>query len=112
VCNIDDKELAVLARKTFCLISAVGPYALCGEHAFKACAEAGTHYVDCTAEVPWTLAMIKKYEATARTSGACMFPQTGLAVPSDILTWVMATEARSKFSSKISDVVMDLHELQ
>ncbi|KAM0251642.1 hypothetical protein ACHAQJ_008102 [Trichoderma viride] len=56
VCNVNDEELGVLARKTYCLITTLGPYSRHGEHAFKACAEAGTHYLDCTGEVPWTLA--------------------------------------------------------
>ena len=104
--------MSALARKTFCLITAVGPYALYGEHAFKACAENDTHYIDCTPEVPWTLAMIKKYETTAKASGACMFPQNAMeSAPSDLLTWVLAKEVRSKFSAQTSDVVMDLHEL-
>lgn len=56
--------------------------------------------------------MIKKYEAAAKVSGACMFPQNAMeSAPSDLLTWVLAREARLKFSSQISDVVMDLHEL-
>lgn len=112
VCNVNNEELAALARKAFCLVTTVGPYALYGEYAFKACAENGTHYLDCTPEVPWTLTMIKKYEAAAKSSGACMFPQSAMeSAPSDLLTWVLVKEVRSKFSSKISDVVMDLHEL-
>jgi hypothetical protein len=56
--------------------------------------------------------MIKKYESVAKTSGACMFPQSAMAsAPSDLLTWVVVKEVRSKFSSQTSDVVMDLHEL-
>lgn len=95
------------------MIAAVGPYALYGEHAFKACAEAGTHYVDCTPEVPWTLEMIKKYEATAKKTGACMFPQCAMeSAPSDLLTWAVVTDVRSKLSSQVGDVVVDMHELQ
>ncbi|EXJ92909.1 hypothetical protein A1O3_01465 [Capronia epimyces CBS 606.96] len=112
VCSLSDEDLGALARKTFCLIATVGPYALFGEHAFKACAETGTHYLDCTPEVPWTLTMIKKYEAAAKASGACMFPQCAMeSAPSDLLTWKLAEEARSRLSSQIGQVVMDLHEL-
>ena len=112
VCNVSDEEVGALAKKTFCLITAVGPYALYGEPAFKTCAENGTHYLDSTPEVPWTLAMIKKYEATAKAGGACMFPQSAMeSAPSDLLTWELAKEVRSKLSSQTSDVVMDLHEL-
>ncbi|EED21540.1 conserved hypothetical protein [Talaromyces stipitatus ATCC 10500] len=110
--HLNHEEVAQLAKRAFCLITTVGPYALHGEYAFKACAEAGTHYIDCTPEVPWTLEMIKKYEATAKESGACMIPQCAMeSAPSDILTWVVAEEIRSKFSSQVGDVVMDLYRL-
>ena len=95
------------------MITALGPYSLHGEHAFKACAEAGTHYLDCTGEVPFTLDMIKKYEATAKASGAWMFPQSGLeSAPSDLLTWALVSTIQSELSSQTSDVVMDLHRLE
>jgi short subunit dehydrogenase-like uncharacterized protein len=56
--------------------------------------------------------MIKKYEAAAKASGACMFPQNAMeSAPSDLLTWVVAKEVRAKFSSPTGDVVMDVHEL-
>lgn len=113
VCNVNDEELATLARKTFCLITTLGPYSRYGEHAFKACAEAGTHYIDCTGEVPFTMTMIQKYENAAKASGAWMFPQSGLeSAPSDLLTLTLATIIRSELASPTSDVVVDLHRLE
>lgn len=57
--------------------------------------------------------MIKKYEAKAKASGAWMVPQCAMeSAPSDILTWAVAEEVRSKFSSQVGDVVMDLHQLR
>ena len=110
MCSVNDEDIGSLARSTFCLITTLGPYALFGEHAFQTCAEAGTHYMDCTGEVPFTLAMIKKYEAVAKKSGAWMFPQNGLeSGPSDLLTWAVVSIIRSKLSSQTSDVVMSLH---
>jgi short subunit dehydrogenase-like uncharacterized protein len=110
VCNVNDEELGVLARKTFCLITTLGPYTRYGEFVFKACANAGTHYLDCTGEVPFTLAMIKKYETVAENTGAWMFPQSGLeSAPSDLLTWALVSTIRSKLSSPTGDVVMELH---
>uniref|UniRef100_A0A093UYJ1 Putative trans-acting enoyl reductase n=1 Tax=Talaromyces marneffei PM1 TaxID=1077442 RepID=A0A093UYJ1_TALMA len=112
ICNLNNEEVSELAKKTFCLITTVGPYALHGEYAFRACAETGTHYIDCTPEVPWTLEMIKKYEATAKASGAWMIPQCAMeSAPSDILTWAVAEEVRSEFSSRVGDIVMDQHQL-
>ncbi|KAJ8120730.1 hypothetical protein ONZ43_g2636 [Nemania bipapillata] len=78
VCSLNDADLAVLAKKTFVLIATVGPYARYGEYAFKACAEAGTHYFDCTGEAIWHGAMIKKYSEAAKASGACTIHALGI----------------------------------
>ncbi|KAI1384454.1 uncharacterized protein F4822DRAFT_415196 [Hypoxylon trugodes] len=112
ICNLNDADLATLAKKTFALITTVGPYSRYGEHAFKACAESGTHYFDCTGEAVWHMTMIKKYEATAKASGACMFPQSALeSAPSDLLAYSMASTARSELSAPVADVVVELHEI-
>ncbi|CAJ2505992.1 Uu.00g001220.m01.CDS01 [Anthostomella pinea] len=112
ICNLDDAELSELAKKTFVLITTVGPYSQYGEHAFKACAEAGTHYLDCTGEVTWHQVMLKKYNAAAKASGACMFPQSGIeSAPSDLIAFSLASLIKSKLSTGVGDVVVDLHEL-
>jgi short subunit dehydrogenase-like uncharacterized protein len=113
VCDLNDADLLALAKKTRVLITTVGPYARYGEHAFKACAEAGTHYVDCTGESVWTLDMIKKYEAKAKETGAVLIPQAGIeSGPSDLLTWAMADLIRRELSASVSDVVVEVHELK
>ncbi|KAK7753445.1 hypothetical protein SLS62_004520 [Diatrype stigma] len=111
-CSLNDADLAELAKKTFVLIATVGPYAKYGEYAFKACAESGTHYVDCTGEAVWTLDMIQKYESTAKSTGACMFPQCGIeSAPSDLVTYSLASLIRSKLSAPTGDVVVDIHKI-
>ncbi|KAI0024978.1 sporulation protein RMD1 [Xylariomycetidae sp. FL0641] len=113
ICNLDDADLGALARKTFILITTVGPYAKYGEHAFKACAVAGTHYLDCTGEVVWQWQMIKRYDAAAKASGACLFPQSGIeSAPSDLMTLAMASQIKSDLSTTVGDVVVDIHELR
>jgi short subunit dehydrogenase-like uncharacterized protein len=113
VCNEDDVEVGDLARKTTVLITTVGPYSVYGEPAFKACAENGTHYLDCTGEVPWVYKMIKKYEAVAKMTGAIMIPQIGIeSAPSDVLTWSLVSLIRSRLSVPTGQVIMSLHQLQ
>ncbi len=91
----------------------VGPYGKYGEHAFKACAENGTHYVDVTGELPFVARMIKKYEDAAKRSGALMFPQLGLeSVPPDLMTWVLAALHRDEFQAKTRDVTVSIHRLR
>ncbi|KAH7038104.1 saccharopine dehydrogenase [Microdochium trichocladiopsis] len=110
VCNLNDADLAQLARKTCVLISTVGPYAKYGEHAFKACAEAGTHYLDCTGEAVWTLDMITKYEATAKRSGACLISQNGVeSAPSDVMAYVLAQTIKKELEADTGDVVVSVH---
>ena len=64
----------------------MGPYHKYGTAAFEACAENGTHYVDCTGEVPWVYDMAKKYDALAKSTGAIMIPQNGVeSAPTDLV---------------------------
>lgn len=113
ICSLDDSDLASLAKKTFILITTVGPYGKLGEHAFKACAENGTHYLDVTGEVPFVAKMLKKYEAAAKASGATMFPQIGIeSAPADLVTWSLASFIRSEFSAGIRDVTVSIHNFK
>ncbi|OTB08508.1 hypothetical protein M426DRAFT_71260 [Hypoxylon sp. CI-4A] len=112
ICNLNDEDLASLAKKTFVLITTVGPYAKYGEYAFKACAENGTHYFDCTGEAVWHMSMIKKYEAVAKSTGACLFPQAAIeSAPSDLMTLSMASLIQSEHSAPVSDVVVAIQEI-
>jgi short subunit dehydrogenase-like uncharacterized protein len=51
IAQLNKEDLVKLAQTTKVLISTVGPYHKYGTIAFEACAETGTHYVDCTGEV-------------------------------------------------------------
>jgi len=110
ICSLSDDDLASLARKTFVLITTVGPYARHGEAAFKACATEGTHYLDVTGEVPFVARMIARYSDAAAASGALMFPQLGIeSAPSDLVTYSLASLLRTSFSgAKTRDVVVSL----
>jgi short subunit dehydrogenase-like uncharacterized protein len=105
--------LSALAKKTRVLITTVGPYALYGEHAFKACAENGTHYLDVTGEVAYVADMINKYESTAKASGSIMIPQIGIdSAPADLVTWKLVDMIRRKFSTPTAEVIVSVHELR
>lgn len=105
--------MQALAKKTFILITTVGPYFQYGEYAFKACAENGTHYFDVTGEVPWVKKMITKYEDAAKASGAMMFPEIGVeSAPPDLLTWSMAKTIREQLSAQTGDVTVSVHALE
>lgn len=113
ICNLNDEELSALAKKTKVLIATVGPYALYGEHAFKACAKNGTHYLDVTGEVPYVADMIKKYEKAAQASGAIMIPQIGVdSAPADLITWTLVDMIRRKLSVPTAEVVVSVHDMR
>ncbi|KAF5982926.1 hypothetical protein FCOIX_3464 [Fusarium coicis] len=112
VVDLVDSDLSVLAKKTCIILTTIGPYSLYGEHAYKACAEAGTHYVDVTGEAAWVHKMIKKYEATAKQTGAILIPQAGIeSAPADLITWTMAKAIRTNLGSQTRDVVVSLHKI-
>ncbi|KAK3333216.1 Saccharopine dehydrogenase-domain-containing protein [Cercophora scortea] len=114
ICSLTNEDLASLAKKTFVLITLVGPYGKMGEPAFKACAENGTHYLDVTGEVPFVAKMLRKYEAAAKASGAVMIPQIGIeSAPSDLVTWSLAGLIRSAFhGAPMRDVTVSIHNLK
>jgi len=111
ICNLDDSELVALAKKTTLLVATIGPYALYGEYAFKACAQNGTHYLDVTGEVPFVADMINKYEKDAKASGAIMIPQIGIeSSPADLVTWSLVKMIRERLSAATAEVVLSVHE--
>ncbi|PTB56705.1 hypothetical protein M431DRAFT_111921 [Trichoderma harzianum CBS 226.95] len=106
-------EMSALAKKTFVMITTVGPYSAHGEYAVRACAEAGTHYFDVTGETPWVYRMIKKYEKTAKESGAILIPQMGLeSAPADLCTWSLAQTLRKQLNAKTRDVIISIYNLR
>ncbi|KAJ3952372.1 hypothetical protein N0V92_011186 [Colletotrichum tropicale] len=113
ICSLNDEDLERLVKKTYILITTVGPYAQYGELAFRACAENGTHYMDVTGETPWTGTMINKYEGAAQETGAMMFPQIGIeSAPPDLVTWSLTKEVREKLSAKTAAVTVSIHQLE
>ncbi|KAK3953363.1 Saccharopine dehydrogenase-domain-containing protein [Pseudoneurospora amorphoporcata] len=111
----DRTALESLCRRTFILLTTVGPYGSLGEPAFAACAATGTHYFDVTGEVPFVHKMITKYSSAAAQSGAKMFPQIGIeSAPSDLLTWSLTQEIKREFGpeTKTGQVTLSIHNLR
>ncbi|KAF4951388.1 hypothetical protein FSARC_12945 [Fusarium sarcochroum] len=112
IASLNDEDLSALAKKTCVLITSVGPYSLYGEYAYKACAEAGTHYVDVTGEAAWVHKMIKKYESTAKKTGAILIPQAGVeSAPADLSTWALAKAIRTELGSPTKEVTISVHNI-
>lgn len=86
VADVSDSEsMRLLAEGTRVLISTVGPYLAHGEAAVRACAVAGTDYVDLTGEPEFVDRMWLRYHETAVASGARIVHACGFdSIPYDI----------------------------
>ena len=81
----DAASMKALAEQTRVLITTVGPYVHHGEPAVKACAEAGTDYVDLTGEPEFVDRMWLKYHEVAKASGARIVHACGFdSIPYDL----------------------------
>jgi saccharopine dehydrogenase (NAD+, L-glutamate forming) len=81
----DPAALAKAARSTRVLITTVGPYLEYGEALVKACAEAGTDYLDLAGEQEFVDTMFVKYRDAATASGARIVHSAGFdSVPHDL----------------------------
>ncbi|KAI4101463.1 MAG: hypothetical protein L6R37_004938 [Teloschistes peruensis] len=106
-------SVKALAHKTCLVLNTVGPYYRYSSPVVQACAETGTHYLDVTGETPWVYEMIQKHHDTAKANGAIIIPEIGLeSSPSDLLTWLLVTLIRDRFSVGTKEVVASVHEIK
>lgn len=102
-------QLLGLCATTRVMISAVGPYALYGEPLVRACADAGTDYVDLTGEPHWIRQMQERYHARAQQTGARLIHSCGFdSIPSDMGVWFLQHEASSRFGYSCDQIEMRL----
>jgi len=81
----DAASLADVAGRARVVISTVGPYLLYGEPLVRACAEAGTDYVDLTGEPEFVDRMYLAHHETARANGARLVHACGFdSIPHDL----------------------------
>ncbi len=89
--------LKALAERTRLVLTTVGPYQLYGEPLVKACAEAGTDYVDLCGEPAWMRQMIDRYGDTAQRSGARIVFSCGFdSIPFDLGVFFLEQQAKEK----------------
>jgi short subunit dehydrogenase-like uncharacterized protein len=103
----DEAAINAMCSQAKVIISTVGPYALYGETLVKVCAETGTDYCDLTGEVQWIDRMLKKYETTAKASGAHIVHCSGFdSIPSDMGVYFTQREAKKNLGEYCNNISM------
>src|SRR5262249_16013696 len=90
---LDPAQCAEIARRTRVVCTTVGPFSQYGSALVAACAEAGTHHCDLTAEVHWMREMIDLHHAPARETGERILHACGVdSIPGDVGRWATQQE--------------------
>ncbi len=101
----DAASLAALVARTKVVITTVGPYQLYGEALIRACAQAGTDYVDLCGEPGWMAHMIPQLDAPARQSGARIVFSCGFdSIPFDLGVLFLQEQSMQRFGKPMQRV--------
>ena len=99
------ESLLAMSKAAKVIITTVGPYQLYGEPLVAACCEAGTDYVDLSGEPAWMAAMIAKYDAKAKASGARIVFSCGFdSIPFDLGVVFLQAQAKQRFGEPLARV--------
>ena len=102
-----------MCERTKVVLTTVGPYQLYGEPLVAACAHTGTGYVDLCGEPAWMRAMIDKYDADAKASGARIVFSCGFdSIPFDLGVWEVQQCAKAKFGRPAPRVKGRIRKMQ
>ena len=97
--------LMALVAQTQVVITTVGPYQQHGEPLVRACAAAGTDYVDLCGEPLWMAQMIPQLQPLARASGARIVFSCGFdSIPFDLGVTFLQAEAQQRFAAPLHRV--------
>ncbi len=101
----DEAALAALVARTKVVITTVGPYQQYGEPLVRACAKAGTDYVDLCGEPGWMAKMIPELQAPAQASGARIVFSCGFdSIPFDLGVVHAQAEAQQRLGAPLARV--------
>lgn len=109
----NEADMADLADSSNVVISTAGPYTSLGWNLVSACAQAGTHYVDLTGEVPFMARSIDSLHETARQSGAKIVHACGFdALPSDIAAMLAYDAAAAQDAGPVVELTAQFRALR
>ncbi|MFI5890456.1 saccharopine dehydrogenase family protein [Actinoplanes sp. NPDC051513] len=109
----DVPALERLAAATRVVVTTVGPYARYGKALVRACAAAGTDYVDLTGEVLFARASIDDNHELARSTGARIVHSCGFdSIPSDIGVHVLDQQVKADGAGELTDTTLVVTSLR
>jgi short subunit dehydrogenase-like uncharacterized protein len=98
-------SINAMVKRAQVVITTVGPYQLYGSDLVRACAEAGTAYVDLCGEPAWMHEMIAKYGATAKASGARIVFSCGFdSIPFDLGVLFLQAQAKRTLDTSFNRI--------
>ena len=101
----DGDALTALVRRAKVVLTTVGPYQRFGEPLIRACAAAGTDYVDLCGEPGWMAKMIPELQPIAQASGARIVFSCGFdSIPFDLGVLYAQHEAQARFGAPLKRV--------
>jgi short subunit dehydrogenase-like uncharacterized protein len=103
----DEEALATMAGRARVVVTTVGPYAKYGKPLARACAAAGTDYVDLTGEVLFARDSIDENHETAQRTGARIVHSCGFdSIPSDIGVHVLHARVAADDAGELTDTTL------
>lgn len=103
----DDASLDAMAKRGTVVITTVGPYARHGLPLVRACAAAGTHYVDLTGEPLFVRDAIERYHETAVRTGARIVTSCGFdSIPSDLSVYLTYRRSLADNTGELTDTTL------
>ncbi|MDH6678819.1 short subunit dehydrogenase-like uncharacterized protein [Rhodococcus sp. LBL1] len=109
----DDASLRDLAAATHVVATTVGPYEKYGLPLVRACAEAGTDYIDLTGEVPFARKSIDLFHDTAAASGARIVHSCGFdSIPSDLGVHALHRQVQADDAGELADTTLVVTSLR
>jgi short subunit dehydrogenase-like uncharacterized protein len=98
-------SIKTMIEDTQVILTTVGPYQLYGSDVVRACAEAGTDYVDLCGEPAWMHEMIAAHGDAAKASGARIVFSCGFdSIPFDLGAYFLQQAAKEKFGAPVSRI--------
>lgn len=100
-------SLDAMAARTCVVATTVGPYLKYGEALLSAVANAGTDYLDLTAETPFVRYSIDKYDELAAHSGTRIVHACGYdTIPSDLAVWALSRQTHADGAGTLGETTM------